>query len=68
VHLTIIVSFGLSYVLTHAPASIAVNLVGPKRFFAFIIFFSSIFTGLLPLFPRLKVTMLLRFLIGAAQV
>jgi len=62
-------SFYWGYALTQIASSIAVNLLGPKRFLAIVIFVSSVATMLLPVFSTLhpSFVILLRVLTGAAQ-
>lgn len=56
--------------MTQIASSVAVNLLGPKRFLAILIFVSSVATILLPVFSKLhpSFVILLRVLAGAAQV
>ncbi|CAF3353503.1 unnamed protein product [Rotaria sp. Silwood2] len=62
-------SFYWGYALTQIVSSVVVNLLGPKRFLALLIFLSSISTILLPVFAKFhpSVVILLRVLAGAAQ-
>ncbi len=63
-------SFFWGYALTQVASSVAVNLLGPKRFLAILIFISSIATILLPMFAKLhpSFVIFLRVVAGAAQV
>ncbi|UJR30737.1 hypothetical protein I4U23_018257 [Adineta vaga] len=62
-------SFYWGYALTQVASSVAVNIFGPKRFLALLIFISSFATILLPVFSKLhpSFVILLRVVAGAAQ-
>ncbi|CAF3850757.1 unnamed protein product [Rotaria sp. Silwood1] len=62
-------SFYWGYALTQIASSVVVNLIGPKRFLALLIFLSSLSTLLLPIFSKFhpSIVVLLRVLAGAAQ-
>ncbi|CAF4221023.1 unnamed protein product, partial [Adineta steineri] len=62
-------SFYWGYALTQVASSVAVNLLGPKRFLAILIFISSAATMLLPIFAKLhpSFVILIRVVAGAAQ-
>ncbi|CAF1132130.1 unnamed protein product [Adineta ricciae] len=62
-------SFYWGYALTQVASSVAVNLLGPKRFLALLIFASSMATILLPIFSKLHPSLViaLRIVAGAAQ-
>ncbi|CAF1055789.1 unnamed protein product [Adineta ricciae] len=62
-------SFYWGYALTQVASSVAVNIFGPKRFLALLIFFSSMATMLLPIFSKFhpSIVILLRVVAGAAQ-
>ncbi|CAF1012488.1 unnamed protein product [Adineta steineri] len=62
-------SFYWGYALTQVASSVAVNLLGPKRFLAILIFISSAATMLLPIFAKFhpSFVILIRVVAGAAQ-
>ncbi|CAF3679805.1 unnamed protein product [Rotaria socialis] len=66
---TILGSFYWGYALTQIPSSVAVNILGPKRFLAILILVSSAATLLVPLVSNLHpaAVILLRIVAGAAQ-
>ncbi|CAF4782440.1 unnamed protein product [Rotaria magnacalcarata] len=66
---TILGSFYWGYALTQIPSSVAVNILGPKRFLAIVILVSSAATLLVPLVSNLHpaAVILLRIVAGAAQ-
>jgi len=56
--------------MTQVVSSVAVNILGPKRFLAILIFVSSLATILIPVFSKFHsaFVIILRILAGAAQV